>query len=70
MNILAIHEINCPPVSAYNPEECFIGINKTEEAIEETYAVVNKRKKGQVSEEEKASPIPPHMVEELYAAAC
>ena len=41
---------------------------KTEEAIEGMYAVVNKRRKSQISEEEKAPPIPPHTVEELYAA--
>ena len=62
------HEINSPPVSAYIPEEGSTEINKTEEAIEEMYAVVNKRRKSQVSEEEEAPSIPPHTVEELYAA--
>ena len=43
-------------------------LKETEEAIEEMYAIVNKRRKSQVSEEEEAPLIPPHIVDELYAA--
>ena len=58
------NENDCSPVSACNPEA-----NKKEEAIDEMYAVVSKiMRKSQVSEEEKALPIPPHTVDELYAA--
>ena len=57
----------CQPFSAYIPEECSTEINKSEEAMEDSYEVVNKRK-SQVSEKEEAPPIPAHTVKELYAA--
>ena len=64
-----------PPVPAYTPGESSAVEYKGEEVIEETYAVVNKkRRRDQVpvegkEEEDEAPPIPPYTVELLDTEA-